>query len=218
MRSLLFALALLAFSANATVTANAAGKTLDQFFVMAAQVFSKALIVDPAVNGTLKVYGVGNGNFQKVFYSILRAHDLGYMETDDVIRVYLKSDKDKPSTVTDRQSLYDYIASSVSDVYISGSMSYYKAGSEPRYEYAFIQGQSRNVFSPESIGLKVVAVHSCLAQLRFDTYTTFVTCEPYRTPEKPEEQKRESIRSIFDDRGDTNESKNNKGEDAKLPN
>lgn len=198
MRSLIFTLALVVFSANATVTVNAEDKTLNQFFIMASEVYAKVLIVDSAVNGTLKVYGVSNSNFKRVFFSILRAHNLGYIETDDVIRIYVKSDTAKLSIVTDKQSLYDYIASSVSDVYISGSMSYYKVGSEPRYEYAFIQGQSRDIFNPESIGLKVVAVHSCLAQLQFETYKTFVTCEPYRTPEEQDEQHKESVSSIFD--------------------
>ncbi|PSU10312.1 hypothetical protein C9J03_12030 [Photobacterium gaetbulicola] len=196
MRMILLLIALLAPTAQATVSVNAAGKTLDQFFVMASEVFSKAVIVDPAINGTLKVYGVSHGNFQRLFYSILRAHNLSYMETDDVVRIYPKTDLNR-SNLTNRQSLFDFIASSVSGVYITGSMAYH-SDAKIRYEYAFVQSGTRDTFRPEHIGLKVTAIHSCLAQLSFDTYTTFVTCEPYETPQPVEDNERLTIPSLFD--------------------
>ncbi|PSW13336.1 hypothetical protein C9J01_10840 [Photobacterium rosenbergii] len=181
--------------AQATVAVNAAGKTLDQFFVMASEVFAKAVIVDPAVNGTLKVYGVSHGNFQRLFYSILRSHNLSYMETNDVLRIYPKTDI-ALSNLTNRQSLFDFIASSVSGVYISGSMAYH-ADNKIRYEYAFVQSGTRDTFRPEHIGLKITAIHSCLAQLSFDTYNTFITCEPYRKQVPGQDEESPSIPSIF---------------------
>ncbi|MBY5948273.1 hypothetical protein [Photobacterium rosenbergii] len=183
--------------AQAKVAVNAAGKTLDQFFVMASEVFAKAVIVDPAVNGTLKVYGVSHGNFQRLFYSILRSHNLSYMETDDVLRIYPKTDM-ALSNLTNRQSLFDFIASSVSGVYISGSMAYH-SDNKIRYEYAFVQSGTRDTFRPEHIGLKITAIHSCLAQLSFDTYNTFITCEPYRKQAPGQDEESPSIPSIFDD-------------------
>lgn len=186
MRYLFILLLTVSAFSHASVSVNAPGKTIDQFLFMASEVLGKVVVADPNVDGTLKVYGVSKANFNKVFYNVLRSHGLAYHETDNLIRIYRSTSESGHSTITDRDSLYDFIASSVSDVFISGSMSYYKAGSMPSFDYAFVQGVSRKVFDPSNIGLRVVPIHSCLAQLVFDTYVTFVTCEPYRIPKQPE--------------------------------
>ncbi|PSU45372.1 hypothetical protein C9J12_22665 [Photobacterium frigidiphilum] len=201
MRKLIFLLMLLPFSVFANVSVNAGGKTLDQFFVMASEVFSKAVVVDPGVNGRLKVYGVSKSDdFKRVFYSILRVHKLSSLETEDLIQVFPLTNGQLRANMTDRQALNDFIASSISDVYISGSMSYFKGDTRPRYEYSFVQGQTRKIFDPDSLGLMIVPVNECLVQLKWQSYSTLVTCEPYRDHLKPEkDRERDAVPSIFDD-------------------
>ena len=64
----ILALALL-FLASRTFAfeANLAGKTLNEFFIISSKVFDKTIIVDPSVNGDLKLYQAsGAANFRDV--------------------------------------------------------------------------------------------------------------------------------------------------------
>ncbi|BDU45857.1 hypothetical protein [Vibrio nigripulchritudo] len=88
MRVLVIVLLLITSAAHAQVSSNLYGKTLGEFFLVASTVFDKTIIVDPEVNGQVKVYRVQSAaNFRDVFFSVMRAHNLTYVETDSVIRV-----------------------------------------------------------------------------------------------------------------------------------
>ncbi|MGC7899543.1 hypothetical protein V6B11_007900 [Vibrio anguillarum] len=88
MRILLILMLCITSTAHAQVAANLTGKTLDEFFLVASTVFDKTIIVDPEINGLVKVYQVQNAaNFRDVFFGVMRAHNLTYVEVSSVIRV-----------------------------------------------------------------------------------------------------------------------------------
>jgi len=78
----------ISLNVNAEVNANISGKTLDQFFLMSSEIFKKTIIVEPSVNGSVKVFQVNHAaNFRDVFFSVMRAHNLVYVESKTVIRI-----------------------------------------------------------------------------------------------------------------------------------
>ncbi|MBD0786554.1 hypothetical protein HUO09_09360 [Vibrio sp. Y2-5] len=85
----ILALALLCLASRAfAFEANLAGKTLNEFFIISSKVFDKTIIVDPSVNGDLKLYQAsGAANFRDVWFSVMRAHNLTYIESGSIIRV-----------------------------------------------------------------------------------------------------------------------------------
>ncbi|WP_346338868.1 hypothetical protein [Vibrio parahaemolyticus] len=91
MARLLIILALLSPIANA-FESNLSGKTLNEFFIIASQTFGKTIVSDPAINGDLKIYQAsGAANFRDVWFSVIRAHNLTYIESKTVIRVQLRN-------------------------------------------------------------------------------------------------------------------------------
>lgn len=87
MRILILTL-LASFSAFGEYNANLSGKTLDEFFIVSSEIFQKTIIVDPEINDSVKVYQVGYAdNYRDVWFSVMRAHNLVYVESDNVIRV-----------------------------------------------------------------------------------------------------------------------------------
>ncbi|WP_283131792.1 hypothetical protein [Enterovibrio norvegicus] len=178
MRALL-AFLLLSLSCQSLAAANATGKTLDQFFIMASDFFGKAVIVDPKVDGRIKVYGVEKSQgFKQVFYSLLNAHNLEYTETNAVIRVKVKSPTAQ-NTVSNNDAMQHYVMTAIENVYITGSMGLHHNGKAVTYEYTFVQGHTRKTFRPDNIGLVVVPHQPCVAELRYGGFSTLVTCEPY---------------------------------------
>ncbi|CAH0535457.1 Type 3 secretion system secretin [Vibrio stylophorae] len=74
------------------VRVNMTGKSLDQFFIVASNVFGKTIVADPSIDGSVKVFQPENSsNFRDVWFSVIRAHGLYYVETKKVIRVYPKN-------------------------------------------------------------------------------------------------------------------------------
>ncbi|WP_158147694.1 hypothetical protein [Vibrio cincinnatiensis] len=99
---IIFSLFFSSFS-YAQVTANLSGKTLDDFFMVASTVFEKTIIVDPLIDSNVKVFQVKNAvNFRDVFFGVIRAHNLAYIETNNVIRVYSKNKMKSGDIITTR--------------------------------------------------------------------------------------------------------------------
>ncbi|OQK43446.1 hypothetical protein XM75_u0126 [Vibrio vulnificus] len=99
---LIIALFFSAFT-HAQITANLTGKTLDEFFMVASTAFDKTIIVDPEINGRVKVFQVQNAaNFRDVFFSVMRAHNLTYIETASVLRVAPRNQMKSGDNVTTR--------------------------------------------------------------------------------------------------------------------
>ncbi|WP_047048021.1 hypothetical protein [Vibrio mexicanus] len=86
-------LILFALSFNAQAfEANLSGKTLNEFFIVASKTFEKSIVVDPKIDGDLKLYqSHGAANFRDVWFSVMRAHNLTYVESSTVIRVQLRN-------------------------------------------------------------------------------------------------------------------------------
>ncbi|KHT38043.1 hypothetical protein [Vibrio sinaloensis] len=92
MKRLLTIMALLVASSVNAFEANLSGKTLNEFFIVASKAFDKSIVVDPKINGELKLYqSHGAANFRDVWFSVMRAHNLTYAESDTVIRVQLRN-------------------------------------------------------------------------------------------------------------------------------
>lgn len=89
----LLTILLFIFSASSfAFEANLSGKTLNEFFIVASKAFDKSIVVDPKINGELKLYqSHGAANFRDVWFSVLRAHNLTYAESATVIRVQLRN-------------------------------------------------------------------------------------------------------------------------------
>lgn len=92
MRKLIILFLLIPAFAQAELNANLAGKTLDEFFIVSSELLGKTIIVDPTINGNVKIYQISHAaNFRDVFFSTMRAHNLVYVESDTVIRVQQKN-------------------------------------------------------------------------------------------------------------------------------
>lgn len=169
---------MLTFS-GAAAAANTTGKSLDQFFVMASDFFQKAVIVDPDVDGRIRVYGVDKSEgFKEVFYSLLKAHDLDYQETDSLIRVRPKQKQSAKSVSVESNAIQDYVISTIRNVYITGSLTVKRDG-QVIHDYSFAQSDTRKIFKPENVGLDVVGLRPCKAFLTYRGFKSLVTCEPY---------------------------------------
>lgn len=96
--------ALLAFSSLVSAfEANLSGKTLNEFFIVASKAFDKTIVVDPKVNGELKLYQAsGAANFRDVWFSVMRSHNLTYQESATVIRVQLRNQLKAGNEITTR--------------------------------------------------------------------------------------------------------------------
>lgn len=91
--------------------ANLTGKTLNEFFIVASQVFGKTIIVDPSVNGDLKIYqAAGSANIRDVWFSVMRAHNLNYIEGNNVIRVEPRNKLQAGNAITTRTYKLLYIS------------------------------------------------------------------------------------------------------------
>ncbi|MDF2186307.1 hypothetical protein O1O06_16320 [Grimontia hollisae] len=178
MRSFI-AVVLLTFSSVAAA-ANTTGKSLDQFFVMASDFFQKAVIVDPNIDGKIRLYGVDKSKgFKRLFYSVLKAHDLDYQETSDFIRVSPKQKQSANPLHFNQDAVKDFILNHIRNVYITGSLGIHDGGKTVTYDYTFAQSDTRKTFKPDNIGLEVVSRSECMALLRYGDFTSVVTCEPY---------------------------------------
>lgn len=72
--------------------ANLSGKTLNEFFIVASKAFDKSIIVDPKIDGELRLYQAsGAANLRDVWFSVMRAHNLSYVESTTVIRVQMRN-------------------------------------------------------------------------------------------------------------------------------
>lgn len=92
MKRILAMALLLVSSMSYAFEANLSGKTLNEFFIVASKAFEKTIVVDPKINGDLKIYqSHGAANFRDVWFSVMRAHNLTYQESDTVIRVQLRN-------------------------------------------------------------------------------------------------------------------------------
>ncbi|EJS0324561.1 hypothetical protein QNE33_001066 [Vibrio alginolyticus] len=90
---------------------NLSGKTLNQFFIIASQTFQKTIVADPSINGDLKIYQAsGAANFRDVWFSVMRAHNLTYIESKTVIRVQPRNQLDAGNLITTRTYRLEYMA------------------------------------------------------------------------------------------------------------
>ncbi|MDV6250158.1 hypothetical protein [Vibrio sp. EA2] len=90
---------------------NLSGKTLNEFFIIASQTFQKTIVSDPSINGDLKIYQAsGAANFRDVWFSVMRAHNLTYIESKTVIRVQLRNQLDAGNLITTRTYRLEYMA------------------------------------------------------------------------------------------------------------
>ncbi|PWI34155.1 hypothetical protein DI392_08180 [Vibrio albus] len=97
----------------AQVNANLSGKSLDQFFILASEAFQKTIIVDPAIDGKVKVFQVGYAaNFRDVFFSVMRAHNLVYVESDTVIRVQSRKKLQPNNKIVTRTYKLNHVSAS----------------------------------------------------------------------------------------------------------
>ncbi|WP_176292477.1 hypothetical protein [Vibrio natriegens] len=107
---LLLALILISPLANA-FESNLSGKTLNEFFIIASQTFQKTIVTDPSINGELKIYQAsGAANFRDVWFSVMRAHNLTYIESKTVIRVKPRNQLDAGNLITTRTYRLEYMA------------------------------------------------------------------------------------------------------------
>ncbi|WP_305817104.1 hypothetical protein [Photobacterium leiognathi] len=176
MRILLLFVLLFSLSANAKVSFNGTGKSLDQFFALASEVMKKTIVADPSIDGSLKIYGTSHASsFDELFYSLLSAYNLSYQETGSLIKIV----QAETITLHDADSLKSYVANIVSDVFISGSVFFGEDDKSRKFHYAFVQNSTGQVFDPESLGLKVTAFNHCLARFEFSGFESLVTCRPF---------------------------------------
>ncbi len=90
---------------------NLSGKTLNEFFIIASQSFQKTIVADPSINGELKIYQAsGAANFRDVWFSVMRAHNLTYIESPSVIRVQPRNQLDAGNLITTRTYKLEYMA------------------------------------------------------------------------------------------------------------
>lgn len=90
---------------------NLSGKTLNEFFIIASQSFQKTIVADPSINGDLKIYQAsGAANFRDVWFSVMRAHNLTYIESKTVIRVQPRNQLDAGNLITTRTYRLEYMA------------------------------------------------------------------------------------------------------------
>ncbi|MEE3876767.1 type II secretion system protein GspD [Vibrio sp. YYF0003] len=90
---------------------NLSGKTLNEFFIIASQTFQKTIVTDPSINGDLKIYQAsGAANFRDVWFSVMRAHNLTYIESKTVIRVQPRNQLDAGNLITTRTYRLEYMA------------------------------------------------------------------------------------------------------------
>ncbi|MBR9788573.1 MAG: hypothetical protein GYB40_11615 [Vibrionaceae bacterium] len=107
---LLLVLMLISPLANA-FESNLSGKTLNEFFIIASQTFQKTIVADPSINGDLKIYQAsGAANFRDVWFSVMRAHNLTYIESKTVIRVQPRNQLDAGNLITTRTYRLEYMA------------------------------------------------------------------------------------------------------------
>ncbi|WP_087021016.1 zonular occludens toxin domain-containing protein [Thaumasiovibrio subtropicus] len=87
--------------------------------------------------------------------------------------------------ITDYMS--EYVSTLVEGVFITGSV---KAlvNNYTRYSYVFSY-ENGDVFYPENVGMKVIPINDCFVELAFADYRTFVTCNPVKKYEQPEQVK-----------------------------
>ncbi|OBU37510.1 hypothetical protein [Photobacterium phosphoreum] len=152
---------------------DANGKTLNQFFVMSADVFKKAIIVDSDIKQNIVIYGSSNvDNFKSFFYSVLTSYNLSAFDDGTLIKISAGGKTNK----TNIESIESFIATVTNDVYIDGSVSK-KNGNLIRYYYSFSYS-SGEIFDPSSVGLKISSLNDCMAHLSFNNYKTLITCNP----------------------------------------
>ncbi|HIF9125257.1 TPA: hypothetical protein ACX6O5_001659 [Photobacterium damselae] len=175
MKYIVLIFALCSFSANANVAFNSSGKTLEQFFAMSSEILKKPIVLDAAIDGTIKIYGSHHSaNFKSLFYSLLDAYGLSSFDNGYVIRI----EKSKGSMKTDAESLRSYIRSTVVDVFISGSVGKFSNGKLVNYSYTFSTSDKRS-FDPYSLGFTVDSFTPCLVRLSHGDYSVFLTCSPF---------------------------------------
>ncbi|ENJ1587477.1 hypothetical protein AB0539_000710 [Vibrio parahaemolyticus] len=89
---------------------NLSGKTLNEFFIIASEVFQKTIVADPKINGDLKIFQAsGAANFRDVWFSVIRAHNLTYIESKTVIRVQLRNQLDAGNQIITRTYKLEYM-------------------------------------------------------------------------------------------------------------
>ncbi|EJG1083749.1 hypothetical protein C4G53_RS08315 [Vibrio parahaemolyticus] len=89
---------------------NLSGKTLNEFFIIASEVFQKTIVTDPKINGDLKIFQAsGAANFRDVWFSVIRAHNLTYIESKTVIRVQLRNQLDAGNQIITRTYKLEYM-------------------------------------------------------------------------------------------------------------
>ncbi|MGP8305028.1 hypothetical protein [Vibrio sp. YIC-376] len=110
MARFLLVLMLISPLANA-FESNLSGKTLNEFFIIASQTFQKTIVADPSIDGELKIYQAsGAANFRDVWFSVMRAHNLTYIESNSVIRVQPRNQLDAGNLITTRTYKLEFMA------------------------------------------------------------------------------------------------------------
>lgn len=78
----------------------------------------------------------------------------------------------------EKKLLTEFVTNSTKDVYIVGSQYVKKSNGLVHYDYSFYNPVTNEIFSPSSVGFVVSPITECLARLKFNDFTTFVTCQP----------------------------------------
>ncbi len=78
----------------------------------------------------------------------------------------------------------EYVSKLVESVHISGSLKRI-SGNYVEYSYVF-EYENGDTFYPDNIGMKVIPINECFAELAFADYRTFATCNPVRKYEAPQ--------------------------------
>lgn len=72
--------------------------------------FQKTIVADPKINGDLKIFQAsGAANFRDVWFSVIRAHNLTYIESKTVIRVQLRNQLDAGNQIITRTYKLEYM-------------------------------------------------------------------------------------------------------------
>lgn len=95
-----------------------------------------------------------------------------------VSKVSLKPTSSTLLDETEKKMLTEFVSSSIKDVYIVGSQYVKKSNGLVHYDYSFFNPVTNEIFSPSSVGFVVSPITECLARLKFNDFTTFITCQP----------------------------------------
>lgn len=167
---------LFSFSVNAQVSVNLGNKTLSDFFLISSEILEKTIIVDPVIDGNVKVFQVHHsGSYTEVFDLVLKAHNLVYEKHGDIYRV-----KANVNTF----SFFFPFFENVNDVYITSYRLSKKSDDFTSVDVDFkvLVGDDTFYVSDRALSVfdvDVLFIDSCLVKLTKNKQSKYVVCPPF---------------------------------------